>query len=320
MLSALRRLGLLLGLLASVAIHALDVPYLTGRVTDNAELLDAGVRQQLSARLEAHERKTGNQIAVLTLPSLEGENLEDYSNRVFRAWGLGQKNKNNGVLLLIAPAERKLRIEVGYGLEGVLTDLQADRIIRQLITPAFRENNFGKGITEGVNAMIALLEGESVAELEVGQLSGTSSSRDSFFQGPDLSLGERILMGGFIFGIIGLFTFVALLTPGVGWFLYFFLIPFWAMFPIIVLGTTLTLYVFGTYLVGFPILKLILSRMPWYTKVSKDLKAKGRANLGGFVFTSGGRSGSSSWSSGSSGGGFSGGGGSSGGGGASGSW
>jgi uncharacterized protein len=124
----------------------------------------------------------------------------------------------------------------------------------------------------------------------------------------------RILLGGFIFGIIGLFTAIALFTPGMGWFLYFFLIPFWASFPMVVVGVTGALCLFGTYLVGFPVAKLIISRQEWYRNAAHDLKTKGRANIGGWTF-----SGRSSGSSGGSGG-FSGGGGSSGGGGASGGW
>ena len=309
--------------LVSSTVLALDVPYLTGRITDNADLLDVSTRQQYSALLEAHERKTGNQIAVLTVSSLEGESLEEFATKVFRVWKLGQKNKNNGVLVLIAPAERKLRIEVGYGLEGVLTDLVADQIIRTRITPAFKNGNYPQGIGDGLSTMVALLEGETIAELETRSPTPVDASKsDSFFTGPDLGIGERILFGGFIFGIIGLFTFIGIVTPGVGWFIYFFLIPFWAMFPIIVLGTTITLYVFFSYLIGFPILKLLVARTPWARKASEDLRTKGHAKIGGFVLggTSGSSGGSSSSRSSSSSGGFSGGGGSSGGGGASGSW
>src|SRR6185295_20327479 len=128
----------------------------------------------------------------------------------------------------------------------------------------------------------------------------------------------RILLGAFIFGIIGLFTFLGVMTPGMGWFLYFFLIPFWAMFPIIVLGVKGALILLGIYVVGFPIAKLIVSRQPWYLKAAHDMKTKGSTTIGGMVVSSGGSSSSGGFSSG--GGGFSGGGGSSGGGGASGSW
>jgi len=125
-------------------------------------------------------------------------------------------------------------------------------------------------------------------------------------------------MGAFIFGIIGLFTLIGIMTPGFGWFMYLFLIPFWAMFPIVVLGTRGALVCFILYLVIYPASKLYLKRTEWYKKAKEDLKNKGKASIGGFTFTSGGSGGS--WSSGGSSGGFSGGGGSSGGGGASGSW
>ena len=127
----------------------------------------------------------------------------------------------------------------------------------------------------------------------------------------------RILLGCFIFGVIGVFTVVGVMTPGMGWFLYVFLIPFWAMFPIIVIGPKATVGLLAVYLIGYPAAKLWFARQPWYAKAAADLKAKGTATIGGMVITSGG---SSSSGGGGGGGGFSGGGGSSGGGGASGSW
>jgi uncharacterized protein len=129
---------------------------------------------------------------------------------------------------------------------------------------------------------------------------------------------QRILMGAFIFGIIGLFTVIGVMTPGVGWFLYLFLIPFWAMFPIVIIGTRPTLALLGAYLIGYPIAKLSLKKTAWYQKAVREMKTKGSATIGGFSFNSAGSGFSSGGSSG--GGGFSGGGGSSGGGGASGSW
>ncbi|MDT3734677.1 MAG: TPM domain-containing protein [Denitratisoma sp.] len=304
--------------LAALAALAADVPYLSGRVVDNAEILGAETKLKLAEQLKAHEAETGNQIAVLTVPSLEGESVESYAEQVFNAWKLGQKGKDNGVLVLVAPDDRRMRIEVGYGLEGTLTDVAASRIVRNVMTPRFKEGNFDAGVAEGVAAVIGQLTGAEAPPAEAPPAAEAKS--DNFFDGPDLSLTERILIGAFIFGIIGLFTVLGILTPGMGWFLYVFLIPFWAMFPIVVVGTTGALWLLGTYLVGFPIAKLIVSRMPWYEKAKRDIKTKGTASIGGF--TVGGSSGGSSWSSGSSssGGGFSGGGGSSGGGGASGSW
>jgi uncharacterized protein len=295
------------------------VPYLSGRVVDNAEILNAETKRNLTARLKAHEQETSNQIAVLTVRSLEGESVESYAEQVFNTWKLGRKGKDNGVLVLVAPSERRMRIEVGYGLEGTLTDVAASRIVRNVMTPRFKEGHFDAGIEQGVAAVIGQLTGaaEAPADAPAEPAPARAEKSDTFFEGPDLSLTERILIGAFIFGIIGLFTVLGVLTPGMGWFLYFFLIPFWAMFPIIVVGTTSALYLFGTYLVVFPIAKLIVSRQPWYEKAKQDIKTKGTAQIGGFTLTSGG---GSSGSSRSSGGGFSGGGGRSGGGGASGSW
>jgi uncharacterized protein len=308
---------LLCACLAAAAALAADVPYLSGRIVDNAEILGAGTKQKLTAQLKAHEAETTNQIAVLTVRSLEGESVESYAEQVFNAWKLGRKGKDNGVLVLVAPQERRMRIEVGYGLEGTLTDVAASRIVRNVMTPRFKEGNYDAGVEAGVQAVIGQLTG--TAEIPADDPRPVAEKKtDNFFEGPDLPLTERILIGAFIFGIIGLFTVLGILTPGMGWFLYFFLIPFWAMFPIVVVGTKGALYLLGTYVIGFPIAKLIVARMPWYEKAKQDIKTKGSAKIGGF--TLGGSSGSSSWSSGGSSGGFSGGGGSSGGGGASGSW
>lgn len=299
-------------LLSAFFAFAVDVPYLTGRVTDHAQILSDETRRTVTAALKAHEDKTGNQIAVLTVTSLGGAGIEEYAEAVFNEWKLGQKGKDNGLLILVAPKERRMRIEVGYGLEGIMTDGRAGGIIRDVMTPHFKSGDYNTGIAEGAKAVIAVLEGGPAPDLPDGE-SGAPAKSEGFLQGPDLSLTERILLGAFIFGIIGLFTVIGVLTPGVGWFLYFFLIPFWAMFPMVVVGTTGALYLLVAYLVIFPAAKLIIKKSDWYAKAAQDLKTKGRAGIGGFTFTSRG-----SGSSGSSG--FSGGGGSSGGGGASGSW
>ncbi len=301
--------------LAQICI-AVEVPFLTGRVTDDAQILAAEKRQVITQALKAHEDKTGNQIAVLTIPTLAGEGIEEYALAVFNEWKLGQKGKDNGVLIVVVPSDRRMRIEVGYGLEGTLTDGKAGSIIRNIMTPRFKQGDYETGIEEGVKAVVAVLEGGTLPQTEAQEENKFSSGLN--IEGPDLSIMERILFGAFIFGIIGLFTVIGVLTPGFGWFLYFFLIPFWAMFPIIVLGTKGAFYLLMVYLVGFPLAKIILKNTDWYQKAQKDLRTKGKANIGGFVLTSGGSGGS--WTSGSSGGGFSGGGGSSGGGGASGSW
>ena len=136
-------------------VLALDVPPLTGRIVDTAHLVTPDLAASLSQELAAHERRTGNQVAVLTLPSLQGEPLEEFSHRVATTWKLGQKGTDNGVLLLIAAQDRRIRIEVGYGLEGVLTDAVTSRIIRNEMVPRFRAGEYSQGIAAGLRAILA---------------------------------------------------------------------------------------------------------------------------------------------------------------------
>ncbi len=156
--------ALFFAVLALAPAFALDVPPLRGRVNDLAGMLSPETSQALEQRLADFERETGHQIAVLTVPSLEGDALEDFSIRVAEAWKIGQKGFDNGAILLIAQKERKLRIEVGYGLEGVLPDAIASRIIREVIVPHFRDNDFSGGIVAGVNAIMQVTKGESLPE------------------------------------------------------------------------------------------------------------------------------------------------------------
>ena len=227
---------------------------------------------------------------------------------------------------MVVPQDRKMRIEVGYGLEGTLTDLQAARIIRDRMTPLFKDGRYDDGVAAGIDAIADTLEGrESAAMPEEGFPARDVPSTEDAFAGFADELPPwpmRILLGAFIFGIIGLFTVVGLLTPGMGWFLYLFLIPFWAMFPIVVVGVRGALVLLVTYVVGFPVAKLFIARKGWYRSAKDQLAKTGSATIGGVVMTTGSGRGGGSWSSGSSSssGGFSGGGGRSGGGGASGSW
>lgn len=143
----------------NVAIGQNIFPVLSGRVVDNAHLLSATVRESLTQKLAALERQTGDQVVVATLPTLSGYDIETYSNSLFRRWALGQKQMNNGVLLVVAPNEKRVRIEVGYGLEGVLTDAMSAVVINTLILPNFRDGKFENGIIEGVAAIDDILNG-----------------------------------------------------------------------------------------------------------------------------------------------------------------
>ncbi|EJF81748.1 Domain of uncharacterised function (DUF477) [Candidatus Bartonella washoeensis] len=147
----------LVAVLGSVACSQNKFPPLTGYVNDVAHLLDDATKEDLTKKLAALEEKTGDQIALVTLPTLSGSDIETYSNALFRRWGLGQKKINNGVLLVIALNERTARIEVGYGLEGELTDALSSVIINNFIIPNFREGNYQKGIVEVVDAIIKVI-------------------------------------------------------------------------------------------------------------------------------------------------------------------
>jgi uncharacterized protein len=141
--------------------HAFDFPALTGRVIDQAGVMSDESRSDIAAKSEALEQKSGNQLVVATVKSLEGSDIETYANQLFRAWALGQAQKNNGVLLLVAPNEHKVRIEVGYGLEGTLTDALSSVIISTAIIPSFKTGDFSGGIERGVDGIISVLSGDT---------------------------------------------------------------------------------------------------------------------------------------------------------------
>lgn len=149
---------------AAQAESAPDFPELTGRVVDNAGMLDPQTEAVISGMSEAHEQASGEQLVVVTVPNLQGYPIEDYGYQLGRHWGIGQKGEDNGALLLISEEDRKIRIEVGYGLEGRLTDAQSSAIINGIITPAFRQGDFAGGIRAGTAAMIQVLGGEPLAQ------------------------------------------------------------------------------------------------------------------------------------------------------------
>lgn len=146
-----------------VAANDAALPTLTGRVVDHADLLSPPTEQSLAARLEALERQTSDQFVVVTLESLGGDSIEETGLRLGNGWGIGGKDRDNGVLLIVAPNERKVRIEVGHGLEGTLTNALCSRIIDEAILPRFRQGDMESGIVAGTDAVIAALSGKGQA-------------------------------------------------------------------------------------------------------------------------------------------------------------
>ncbi len=150
-------LALLFAMLAVPALAAPSFPKLTGRVTDAAGILPADTVAALDAKLAALEKTTTTQLVVATVPDLQGLEIDEYGYQLGRAWGIGQKGTNNGVLLIVAPNERKVRIEVGYGQEGTLTDALTSQIIRRNIIPYFKAGDMAGGVTAGTEALLQLL-------------------------------------------------------------------------------------------------------------------------------------------------------------------
>lgn len=174
---------------------ALDVPPLTGRIVDQAQILSPDIETRLTSQLAAYESRTGTQIAVLTISSLHGASLEAFAHRVATTWHLGTKQQDNGVILLIVPGDRRVRFEVGYGLEGALPDVVASRIIRQQIIPKFRTGDFSGGVTAGIEALQQVLDKEPMF-LDTPSPSPTRSS-----EGLDQIL-MGVVVGAFVGGMI----------------------------------------------------------------------------------------------------------------------
>lgn len=174
-------------------------PALSGRVVDQARLLTPEKEAELTARLEALERDTSDQLVVVTIDSLQGLEIEDYGYRLGRAWGIGQAEENNGALLIVAPNERKVRIEVGYGLEPILTDGLSALIIHNEILPSFRDGHFERGIDQGVTALEAQLRLDP-AEAEA-RAAAADSPKAGVPVGPLIMIGVILLL--MFIGMIG---------------------------------------------------------------------------------------------------------------------
>ncbi|KAA0888151.1 TPM domain-containing protein [Oryzomonas rubra] len=208
--------------LLPLPLPALDVPQLNGRVNDYARMLSPETVRQLDQKLASFERDSSTQIAVLTVPTLQGDDLEQFSIHVAEQWKLGQKGKDNGVLLILAQAERKVRIEVGMGLQGVLPDITASHIIRDVMRPYLKSDNFDQGVTAGIDAIISATKGEfKAAPQDAGKRAHKKSSA-SFPVLLLLIVVVAVLLGAFsrylsgLAGAVGLPLAAFLAFPGLG--------------------------------------------------------------------------------------------------------
>jgi uncharacterized protein len=270
-------------------------PTLTGRVVDAADILDQPTRSAIATMLTTLEQKTTDQLVVATVGSLQGQSIEVYANRLANRWALGQKYRNNGVLLLVAPTERKVRIEVGYGLEGVLPDAVASYIIQQTILPRFRAGDMAGGVTRGVDNIVGVLTGNAA-----DWKARAAAAQPARF--------TRIMHG-----------IAAILS----WLPHDLVIVIGIFLPAVVLSllSLAWLYVLLPLLLWIAIALGLASSDRWAALARRQRAWHFLAMLDSTsTGTSSGRSSSSGWGWLSSGSGFSGGGGSFGGGGASGSW
>lgn len=187
-------------LAVTVSAQKLPEPISGKMVNDFAGKLSADDQQKLEVILRDYEKRTSNEIAFVTVPSLDGVSVEEYTNKLFHKWGVGKKGKDNGVMFLWAPTERKVRIEVGYGLEGSLPDGRAGQIYREQVLPKFRENNWHDGVFNGVNAIIAHLDSveatskQAVAEAPKVTSSGKQDASKGLIVGAAVS-GVLIVVG-----------------------------------------------------------------------------------------------------------------------------
>jgi uncharacterized protein len=173
--------------------HAADVPKLRGHVNDYANVIPDDAEARLEQKLGDYEQATGRQYAVLTLQTLGGEDIEGFSIRTVEAWKLGQKKQDNGLLLLVVPGDRKTRIEVGYGLEGEITDLRSSRVIREILTPAFRTGDYAGGIERGLDSLMG----------PKGAPEPASAPKRAARRGPSIGFELVVLILFFVFPLLG---------------------------------------------------------------------------------------------------------------------
>jgi len=253
-------------------------------------VLSAGTKQELETKLSSLDASTSAQISVVTIKTMGNDTIENFAEKLFKEWGIGQKGKDNGVLLLVAVDDRKVRIEVGYGLEGALTDAETSQIIRNVITPAFKSGDYNEGISSGVDAILVAASEDLISTNTA--ISNTTASET--LEG---------LVGIIMFGVMCLLWFISILSRSKSWWL-----------GGVVGGVAGGIFGGIWGIVGLGLLGLFID-----FAVSKQFKMS--QSSGNYPWWIGGKNGVSGWSSGGSGGGFGGfGGGRSGGGGSSGSW
>jgi len=238
MQTSVKVLIVVLLLLTAVCSKAdVAIPLLKSHVTDLTSTLSTHEITSLKQNLTAFEKKKGNQLAVLIVPTTQPETIEQYSMRVAESWKLGRKGIDDGVLLLIAKNDRALRIEVGYGLEGVLPDAVAKRIIEEIILPKFKSGNFVDGIDAGIEAIQSLIEGESLPSPQAKYSSSDSSNVNFMLENFFPILVGLFMMGRMLQAFLGRFIGSIVTSIGVG-------LIGWLLFSSVVTALLIAIFVF----------------------------------------------------------------------------
>jgi uncharacterized protein len=201
--------AMLVAALAMAPAHAENFPQLTGRVVDDAHLLQPAEVAALDAKLAGLQAQSQRQIVVVTIPDLGGDDIDDYGTKLGRAWGIGDKQRNDGLLLIIAPKERKVRVEVGYGLEGIVTDAVSSLIIRHDLTPKFKTGDYAGGINAAVDNLIAQLRLPDDEARAVAAKAKTQLAREN---GPHFDAGSVVFI--VIFLLFFVLPFLRMLGGG----------------------------------------------------------------------------------------------------------
>lgn len=284
---------LALAAFAAVAADTIPVPKLTGRVVDLSATLDRSQQQAIAAKLAAFEQAKGSQVAVLLVPTIGTETIEEFATRVTDEWKLGRAGVDDGVLFVVAKQERRMRIQTGRGVQGVLTDALSRRIVAERVSPRFRAGDFAGGINDGVDAIIKAIEGESLpapAQAAPRAKASSGSSIENFFW---LAFMVVPVAGAILRSLLGRFLGASLTSGVTG-------LAAWLIFGSLAIGAVAAVIAFVAVLfMGTNVLS---------------------ARRGGGWTSGGSWGGGGGWSSGGGGGGFSGGGGGFDGGGASGGW
>ena len=187
--------ALILILLGGFVIFALDVPPSTGYVSDYAGMLSPAEVQQLDQKLREYDRKTSNQVVVLIIKSLEGETIESFGIKVAEKWKPGQKDRHNGVIFTIAKEDGQMRMDVGYGLEPLLTDLETSLIIDKIVKPKFKEEKYYEGVDEAINAIVKIVSGEFILPELIGKNLGNNRQEEKSKSSTGMILFALLIIG-----------------------------------------------------------------------------------------------------------------------------